>query len=216
MASPQKENGFTPIANEIMEAIAKMRIPGEARQVLDVILRKTYGWNKKNDIISLSQFVDTTGLNKVHVCRMVNRLLEMNLITKKGKGITNNGKDVGQIYEFNKDYEGWKPLPKKVTLPNRVITVTKKGNNPLPNRVHTKESIKEKKSIKEQIPEFLDKDLWEEFLSHRKKLRKPMTDYAQNLMFKKLEWMKEKGHNIEHLLKNAMVKGYQDIYEPKD
>lgn len=47
MANPQCENGFTKIANELMEALAKIRIPGEARQVLDVIFRQTYGWNKK-------------------------------------------------------------------------------------------------------------------------------------------------------------------------
>jgi len=62
----------------------------------------------------------------------------------------------------------------------------------------------------------LSPDLWKEFLCHRVKLKKPMTDYAQNLMFKKLTWMKDKGHNPEHLLKDAMVKGWQDVYEPKE
>ena len=56
MASPQLKDGYVAIANEIMDALAHIRIPGEARQVLDVILRKTYGWKKKEDEISLSQF----------------------------------------------------------------------------------------------------------------------------------------------------------------
>ena len=60
MANPQKENGYTAIANEIMEALCRHRIPGEDRQVLDVIFRKTYGFNKIEDYISLSQFVDMT------------------------------------------------------------------------------------------------------------------------------------------------------------
>ena len=38
MANPQTENGYTKIANEIMEALAHIRIPGEAMQVLLVIL----------------------------------------------------------------------------------------------------------------------------------------------------------------------------------
>ena len=46
MANPQKENGYIMIANEIMEALAKYRIPGEQRQCLDVILRKTYGYDR--------------------------------------------------------------------------------------------------------------------------------------------------------------------------
>jgi len=84
MASPQKEDGYTAISNEIMEALGRTRIPGEARQILDVILRKTYGWNKLTDSISLSQFVECTGISKPHVSMGIKKLLSMNLITKKG------------------------------------------------------------------------------------------------------------------------------------
>ncbi len=77
-----------------------------------------------------------------------------------------------------------------------------------------------KKEIKKKevviLPEWLDPDLWKEFLKHRRKLRKVMTEYAQELMLKKLEWLKQKGHNPEHLLKDAIVKGYQDVFEPKE
>ena len=50
MVSPQWENGYTKIANEILESLARIRINGEARQVLDVIIRKTYGYGKKTEI----------------------------------------------------------------------------------------------------------------------------------------------------------------------
>jgi phage replication O-like protein O len=78
LANPQAENGHVDIANEIFEAFARTRIPGEARQVMDFILRKTYGWHKKQDAISLSQFVEGTGLNKPHVCQAINHLVKMN------------------------------------------------------------------------------------------------------------------------------------------
>jgi len=96
MASPQKENGYTPIAHTIMEALAKIKIPGQARQILDVIFRKTYGWNKLDDKISLKQFVEFTGLSKVRICRGIQRLLSMNIITKNGNAMsyfTKNGND---------------------------------------------------------------------------------------------------------------------------
>ena len=104
--NPQWENGYTKIATEIFEALSRIRIPGEARQILDTIIRKTWGWNKKEDIISLSQFQEYTGLNKMHVYRAINKLIEMNLIIKKG-----NGKQ--SAYMFNKYYDTWKSLPKK-------------------------------------------------------------------------------------------------------
>ncbi len=76
MASPQAENGYTKISNEIMEQLSMIRIPGEARQVLDTILRKTYGWSKKSDSISLSQFMKMTGLSKVSICKGIKNLLK--------------------------------------------------------------------------------------------------------------------------------------------
>jgi len=147
MASPQKENGFTPIANEIMEAFCRTRIPGETRQVLDVILRKTYGWNKKEDPISLTQFVEMTGLHKSHICRALNALIDMNIITKLGNAkslFTKSGNDTTVTYSFQKDFEKWAMLPKKVTLPNTVKYITQNGNLTLPNWGTTKERTKER------------------------------------------------------------------------
>jgi len=125
--SPQIENGYTQIANELMDAIIQIRIPGEARQCLDFIIRKTYGWHKKSDAISLSQFVSATGLSKVHVCRMLNKLVVMNLITKKGKAITNIDNESGEVYEFNEHLKS-----KAITKLGKAITklgkaITKKG-----------------------------------------------------------------------------------------
>lgn len=127
MANPQKENGYTPIANEILDALCRIRISGEARQVLDVILRKTYGFNKKEDRIALSQLCLGTGLKKSTICKAITKLIVMNLVTKKGN-------DTGSLYRFNKDFDTWKPLPKKVTLPKKEKVITKKGNNRYPKR----------------------------------------------------------------------------------
>ena len=113
--SPQVEDGHTDIANEIMDALSKTRIPGEARQILDFIIRKTYGWHKKRDRISLSQFVSGTNLKKTTVCRGINKLKEMNLI------VTQKDNDLGIYYCFNKHYRAWKSLPKKITNAGRVL-----------------------------------------------------------------------------------------------
>lgn len=143
MASPQKENGNIQIATEIWEHLTKIRIPGEARQVLDWILRKTYGWNKKSDKISLSQFEEGTGLKKNTICKVLVRLQEMNLII-----VTQLGNEVAKEYSFIKDFDKWKPLPKKVTLPKKVKSITQKGKRLLPNmgttiNTYTKDTTKD-------------------------------------------------------------------------
>jgi len=127
VANPQLENGYTSIANGIFEHLAKLRIPGEARQVLDFILRKTWGWHKKSDMISLNQFVEGTGLNKVHVCRAINTLLAMNLVTKKGNArfhVTQKGNASELSYGSQMNFNKSQALPKKVTSTSHI---TQKG-----------------------------------------------------------------------------------------
>jgi phage replication O-like protein O len=53
MANPQVENGFFRIANELAMAMSRVRLTGHENQVLWVIFRKTYGFNKKTDRISI-------------------------------------------------------------------------------------------------------------------------------------------------------------------
>lgn len=142
MANPQTENGYTKIANEIQEAFCGIRISGEARQILDVIIRKTYGYNKKEDKISISQFCELTKMRDVDICRGIKKLINMNLITKKLNIIAN-------IYSINKDFDKWKPLAKKLTiskkandvaLAKKLTNVSKKANLALAKKLDTKDN----------------------------------------------------------------------------
>jgi phage replication O-like protein O len=134
MASPQKEKGYTAIANETMEALSGIRIAGEARQILDTIIRKTYGFNKKEDAISLSQFALLTKLKKPTIIRGIAKLKSMNLIIINDNGSINK-------YRFNKDFDTWKPLSKKITLSKKIMTVDNKDNDSLSKKIPTKVDI---------------------------------------------------------------------------
>jgi phage replication O-like protein O len=148
MSNPQKENGFTPISNETMEALCGIRIPGEARQCLDVVIRKTYGYQKKEDKISLSQFCLLAKMRKVDVCRSLLKLQEMNLIISK------KANDNITLYRFNKDFDTWKPLAKKLRgVAKKLMTVSKKANASLAKKLHTIENDTKENITKENIAE---------------------------------------------------------------
>lgn len=108
MSDPQLENGHIRIANELWEALVGIRIPGEARQVFDFIIRKTLGWGKKTDQIPLSQFCSATGLRKSAIIKARKKLLDMGLIT-----VTQKVNAPTLSYGIIKDFHKWKPLPKK-------------------------------------------------------------------------------------------------------
>ncbi len=137
MANPQKEDGHVDIANEIVEALARIRISGEEMQCLWIILRKTYGWHKKEDKISLSQFSQLTGLKRQNVLRAINKLSSKKII-----GIIKNDSSQINIYNINKDFDKWEPLPKKITLSSKKITtVINIDNRVSSKKIHTKETI---------------------------------------------------------------------------
>ena len=149
MANPQKEDGFVAIANELAEAFARIRISGEEWQCLWVILRKTYGWHKKQDSIPFSQFIEATGIIKQHINRAIRKLESKKVII-----VTNIGYEKAKGYGLNKNYEEWAALPKKVTSPIMVTGVTNNGYErnqkrlqQVPIMVTSKDTTKEKKDI---------------------------------------------------------------------
>lgn len=133
---PQLENGYLKLANELVEAYTRSRIPGEAMQCLWFIIRKTYGFGKIEDRISISQFSQATGLKKQHAYRGIVKLIELNLVTKNGDGLIIK-------YRINKDSSTWKLSPKKVTYPKKVTGVPVNGDSAYPKKGNTKEIPKE-------------------------------------------------------------------------
>lgn len=140
MANPQPDQ-FTRISNELLEALARIRISGEENQVFLVILRKTYGFQQKTTPIALEYFNLKTGLTKSHICRAIAKLLAKNIITK-------NGNTPITTYGIQKDYSQWKPLPKKATIAKSGNDHHQKRKFSLPKKGHIKEkkeTSKEKK-----------------------------------------------------------------------
>jgi len=129
--NPQVENGYVRIATELFDALISVRIAGEQRQCLDFIIRKTYGFNKKEDCIALSQFYNATGIQRPHIIRALKGLIDKNIIIAK------KGNKKGVTYKINKKYSTWKLLPKRAKLPKKAMEVAKKGILPLPKMVHT-------------------------------------------------------------------------------
>jgi phage replication O-like protein O len=119
MASPQCENGFFKIANELAEALSKTRLAGQECQVLWAVMRKTYGYGKKHDRISCSQISGMTGLDRRRIQKIINDLHQ-----KKILSVTNNGVRKPLTIGINKNYESWRSVTK-----NGVRSSTSNGNN---------------------------------------------------------------------------------------
>jgi phage replication O-like protein O len=147
MANPQKENGYTPIANEIMDALIAFRLSGQELRITLLIIRKTYGFNKKEDPISLSQMIRATGLCKIRCSQVINRLELMKIVT-----VTENINGIGKKYKFNKDFDKWHTVNENCNRYRKTKeTVNVLINQPLMKTVTTKDNITKDSITKDNI-----------------------------------------------------------------
>lgn len=66
-----------------------------------------------------------------------------------------------------------------------------------------------------EIPEWLNKDLWEEFKQHRKTMKKPMSELSQKKTINQLEKMKKNGEDVEAVINQSIANGWQGIFPNK-
>jgi len=218
MANPQRENGHVDIANEIVEALAKTHLSSYESQVLWVIFRKTYGWQKKEDWITNTQISNMTGIAEAHISRTIKMLVQKNLILKNGKKLA-----------FQKDYDQWEKLPKGVTshhkkklpkgvikLPKGVKEITKGGKKKLPKGVYTKEKkdTYTKETITKEKSDIFKKT-WKDFKAMRTKIRKPMTERAEELLLNKLDKLSNDEEEQIAILNQSIMFSWRGVFPLK-
>lgn len=102
MASPQTKNGYTRIANEILEHISKTDLNGTQLRIVMVLWRYTYGFRRKEHEMTLAFLAKAINSTKSHANKELTVLIERNIITVVGIG-----QKRGRILSFNKNYDEW-------------------------------------------------------------------------------------------------------------
>lgn len=104
MKTPQLENGYIRIATEIIDNFQHLYLSANEWKILWTVIRKTYGWGKKEDRISISQFQETTKLSRPNAHRAIKSLVAKSIIVAKPL-------PYGRVYSLNKLHTEWKNEP---------------------------------------------------------------------------------------------------------
>lgn len=120
--SPQLENGYTRIANDLLDAMVAAGMTSRQWAVAMAIVRKTYGFNKKQDDIGLGQLAAMTGIDKAHLSRTVRELADLKILTRT---VGTHGHNLG----INKNFNQW-GLPKEQPVADSA-TRCQKSNPPV-------------------------------------------------------------------------------------
>lgn len=148
MASPQKENGYTSIANELLEQIYRRRFSASQLKILLLVIRFTYGFNRKTATLSNTFIAAGTGMHEITVSKEVGTLLRDNVLKLYKKPSFHNSRVIG----INKDYESWRnhlELAEALSVSEIFDRVSEMGENGLADTLTKKENIR-KTNIKKE------------------------------------------------------------------
>lgn len=103
MANPQTENGYTQLANELLEKIIEAKFNGTQYSIILATIRSTYGYHKKSKTLGLAFFAKVTGRHKRQIAIELNTLIARNILTVKCEHTFGKSREL----QLNKDYETW-------------------------------------------------------------------------------------------------------------
>lgn len=103
MANPQKENGYTPISNELLDAIISFGFVATHYKIVFCCLRYSYGFSRKEAELSESFLSKATKISKRYISQELNNLISMKVITVTKESTYSSSR----IICINKNYEEW-------------------------------------------------------------------------------------------------------------
>lgn len=103
MAEVRLENGYSPVANSLLEAIYRCDFTATEYRVLFAIIRYTYGYSRKNAELSVSFLSGVTQTPKRSVERALAGLIGSGVVSSVPGGSRKDSKLLG----VNKNYSEW-------------------------------------------------------------------------------------------------------------
>ncbi|KLE93104.1 replication protein [Klebsiella aerogenes] len=227
------DDGFTRIANELLEAVMHAGLSQHQLLVFMAVMRKTYGFNKKSDWVSNEQISELTGILPHKCSAAKSALVKRGILTQTGR-----------VIGINKAVSEWSSLPvkgtekipylKKVTLPESgKKSLPESGNAYYPNQVNTKD--KHTKDNKDninnppkspravsfdasavQLPDWLSAEIWSSWVAYRRDLKKPIkSQQTVTQAINLLDRCRLNGYSPDEIINQSIANGWQGLFEPK-
>lgn len=137
----QVENGnYTRIVNPLIEELIKIPFKGCELAVALFIIRKTYGFQKKQDEISLTQFEKGLQRTRPSIVKALKNLQLVNIAKLVKQG---DSKNCSNLWEINKYFETWQLVNIAKLVKCKHLTSKASSKQLVKPALHTKENTKE-------------------------------------------------------------------------
>lgn len=168
-------SNYTKIENEVLEKLYSVNLSGSALACALVLLRKTNGYHKTADGISLTQFQKEINRTKPTIIKALKelKLVKICLLVKSGK----SSKSIS-VYAFNKNLDEWKLVKKPLLVKKRKSTGKESYSKLVKKSSHTKETIT-KETIQKKEHDRFD-EFWKLY-PNKKGKAKAIISYKKHL-----------------------------------
>lgn len=202
---PQTENGYTRIAsgsekNDVLMALVKARLNATQYQIMLLVIRKTWGYNKKEDWISLTQFENYLSKTRPSITNEIKTLVKKNILVKKSYP------GIKAFYAINKDFSSWKLLVKKTLLGKKTITQLVKKTLPTKDNI-TKDSIHIRKNSKNSHTPCTLEEIQE--IAKRLEVSPDDVKYIHEQIINKIKSKEFKNKTVYYTLSNWVINAIQ-------
>lgn len=155
MADVQIENGFTRLANELLEVVMSQKFNGTQFKIVLAIWRYTYGFKRKQHEFSLTFLSNATNIHKQQIKTELDKLIEMKVITV----VENSTFTKSRTLSFNKDYSQWlclQSVKKQTVSENTYTTVSELTYTTVSESTYQERKNKEnnKETVNQAFDEF--------------------------------------------------------------
>lgn len=220
------------LPNALIDDGAMVEMKGAPFAIYVVIVRKTRGWQKEMDAISISQFVKFTGYGKDAVIAGAEKLVSLGFVERICRDHQPTLYSLSDLAE--REIENLSENPTTANLSDKTTRVVGKtdkslSENPTHNNnyktTNTKTNSNKEKSKKTsseklnvfdakaiELPVNVNRDLWIQYVDMRKTIKKPNTEFAVKLLINKLT---DFGELANQSLEYSIMGGYPSVYPPK-
>lgn len=231
MPGPQKENGYTPIANELLEAIYSANFNATQLKIVLMLMRYTYGFSRKEHGISLTFISKGTGISRRYVSTELKKLVTAGVIE-----VTREHTDTeARMLMLNKHYKEWEMANHKEQQVNNSSTGEAEQDttgDELITRGVEELIIQDKQNIKQNIKQVHEhfEYLWQKYPrkkgkgsvsdTQKKKLHRIGKEHMERCISRFIKDMENEGRPIDKYLYGGTFfnSGYidylDDNYQP--
>ncbi|MBW5826565.1 replication protein [Yersinia kristensenii] len=228
------DEGYFRVASSIGKLKPKLKLAGREHQVFDAVIYCTFGWNKSEDKVTNTYIADMTELDDSDVADALKVLAERRIINLRKVGgfkIVSVNVNLEQ-WALNKQPKNTTKVPpeklgetthnngqKKVSNwakpPDTLNSLTKDNINTKTPLIPQGGKVKGFDPLSVEIPEWLSKQSWIEWVSYRSQSKKPIKSMLTvTKAFNLLKECFDEGHDPSAVIDASIANSYQGLFKP--